>query len=255
MAQSGPGRIVIFEDFVGAEVPVALTATTGKIGPFRVIGDGLDVADSGVVNLESDGLSGVAQLTTTNEDKHGCYIATPLMFDVALMGTLILEARVRLPALATKEVFIGFADVNSDDLSLEDDLIHGASATITLTGSDLVGFLLSTDLTDSADWHTVYNGGTTTGATTSTNLDVGDAAVAGEWQVFRVEVFSNGTARWYIDGEPVGGSTTVKQNGIANAVSTSTDLGVVVGVETKTTTVMTLDIDYIKVMANRDWTV
>ena len=255
MAQSGPGRIVVFEDFVGAEVPVALTTTTNKIGSFRVIGDGLDETDSGVVNLESDGLSGVAQLTTTDEDKHGVYIATPIMFDAALMGTLVLEARVRLPSLATKEVFIGFADVNGNDLSLEDDLIHGATATITLTASDLVGFLYSSDLTDSADWHIVYNGGSVSGETTSTDLDVDDDAVAGEWQVFRVEVFSNGTARWYIDGESVGGSNSVKQKGVANAVSTSTDLAVVVGVETKTTTIMTLDIDYIKVMANRDWTI
>jgi hypothetical protein len=255
MSQSGPGVIRVFEDFVGAEVPVALTTTTEKIGSFRVIGDGIADADSGVVNLESDGLSGVAQLTTTNEDKHGIYIATPVMFDVGLMGTIVLEARIRLPALANREVFIGFSDVNSDDLSLEDDLVHGASTTITLTASDLVGFLLSSELTDTADWHTVYNGGTTSGATASGDLDVGDAAVAGEWQVFRLEIFTNGTVRWYIDGKSVGGSATVRRSGIANAVSTSVDLAMVVGVEAKTTTALTLDIDYIMIKANRDWTV
>ena len=118
MPQSGPGVIEIFEDFVGAEWIVANTAASGQIGSLRVIGDGIAETDSGVVNLESDGMSGVAQLTTTNEDKHACGISTPIMWDVALMGTLVLEARVRLPAEANRAVFIGFSDVNSDDLSL-----------------------------------------------------------------------------------------------------------------------------------------
>ena len=39
------------------------------------------------------------------------------------------------------------------------------------------------------------------------------------------------------------------------AVSTSVDLCLNVIVESKTTAVKTLDVDYIKVWANRDWTV
>jgi len=255
MPQSGSGRIEIFEDFIGAEWIIANTAASGAIGSLRVIGDGVAETDSGAVNLESDGMSGVVQLTSTNEDKHGVYIATPVMFDVGLMGPLVLEARLRLPALANREVFIGFSDVNSDDLSLEDDLVHGGTATITLTASDLVGFLFSSELSDSEDWHTVYNGGTTTGETTSTSLDVNDDAVAGEYQIFRVEIAPNGTAFFYIDGAAVGGSDSAKSSGVSGAVSTSVDLAVVVGVESKTTSNLTLDIDYIKIMANRDWVV
>ena len=257
MPQSGSGRIEIFEDFIGAEWIIAETAASGAIGSLRVIGDGIAETDSGAINLESDGMSGVVQLTTTNEDKHGVYIATPVMFDVGLMGPLVLEARLRLPALANCEVFVGFSDVNSDDLSLEDDLVHGGTATITLTASDLVGFLLSSEISspDAADWHTVYNGGTTTGETTSTNLDVDDAAVAGEYQIFRVEIAPNGTAFFYIDGVAVGGSASAKSSGVSGAVSTSVDLAAVVGVESKTTSNLTLDIDYIKIMANRDWVI
>ena len=255
MPQSGSGRIEIFEDFIGAEWIIAETAASGAIGSLRVIGDGVADTDSGAVNLESDGMSGVVQLTSTNEDKHGVYIATPVMFDVGLMGPLVLEARLRLPALANREVFIGFSDVNSDDLSLEDDLVHGGTATITLTASDLVGFLFSSELSDSEDWHTVYHGGTTTGETTSTSLDVDDDAVAGEYQIFRVEIAPNGTAFFYIDGVAVGGSASAKSSGVSGAVSTSVDLAAVVGVESKTTSNLTLDIDYIKIMANRDWVV
>ena len=246
MPQSGSGRIEIFEDFIGAEWIIAETAASGAIGSLRVIGDGIAETDSGAINLESDGMSGVVQLTSTNEDKHGVYIATPVMFDVGLMGPLVLEARLRLPALANREVFIGFSDVNSDDLSLEDDLVHGGTATITLTASDLVGFLFSSELSDSEDWHTVYNGGTTTGQTASGSTDLNDDAVAGEFQVLRLELAPNGRVEWYIDG-------VLKQT-VAGAVSTSVDLCLNVIVESKTTAVKTLDVDYIKVWANRDWT-
>ena len=253
-AQSGHGRIEIFEDFVGAEHIVAETAASGAIGSLRVIGDGIAETDSGVVNLESGGLSGVARLTTTNEDKHGCYLATPVMFDVALNGPLVLEARVKVQAVANRAMFIGFSDVNADALSLEDDLIHGNGTTTTLTASDLVGFHFSSEYTDDTDWHTVYNGGTTTGETTSTSLDVDDVVAADVWQILRVEVAPNGTAFFYIDGVAVGGSTSAKTSGVSGAASTSVDMAAIVGVESKTTSVLDMDVDYIYISANRDWT-
>jgi len=254
VAQGGSGKIEIFEDFVGAEWIIAETAASGKIGSLRLIGDGIAETDSGAVSVESGGLSGVIRLTTTNEDKHGVYIATPLMFDAALMGTLVLEARIRVEAVANREIFVGFSDVNADDLSLEDDLVHGGTATITLTASDICGFLVSSELSDSTDWHTVYNGGTTTGETTSTNLDVGDVIAADVWQILRVEVAPNGTAFFYIDGVAVGGSDSAKSNGVSGAMATGVDVAAIIGVESKTTTALTLDVDYVKIMANRDWT-
>ena len=244
----GPiGKIEIFEDFVGAEVPIALTNTYGNIGSLRVIGDGMDVNDSGIVGLDSDGVNGVAQFTTTNEDKHAIGVSTSTMFDVGNMGTIIAEARVRLPAIANREVFFGFSDVNTDTVSLEDDVFHGNGTTITLTASDGAGFLFCSELTDSADWHGIYAGGTTTGETTSTNVDLDDIAVAGEFQILRLEIAENGTCRWYIDGE-------LKQTK-TGAVSTTVDLACQLIVEAKTTTALTMDVDYFYVSAARDFTI
>ena len=249
MAQSGKGRIQIFEDFVGQGEPVAATvAPPIKLGAyFNLVGQGLAETDSGAPRLDSDGLSGVIQFTTTDEDVHAVGVQTATMFDVGLMGTIVLEARVRLAAITTGEVFIGFSDVNTDLAIIEGAICHGDTTTITLTASDLVGFLMATDLTDASDWHMVYNGGTTTGATVSTTIDANAPAVAGEFQILRLEIDPNGTARWYIDG-------VLKQT-VAGAVSTTTDLCVNVIVESKTTAVKTMDVDYITVKANRDWTV
>ena len=244
----GPiGKIEIFEDFVGAEVPIALTNAFGNIGSLRVIGDGLAETDSGIVALDSDAVNGVAQFTTTNEDKHAAGVTTSAMFDVGNMGTIIAEARVRLPAIANREVFFGFSDVNTDTVSLEDDVFHGNGTTITLTASDGAGFLFCSELTDSADWHGIYAGGSTTGETTSTNVDLDDIAVAGEFQILRLEIAENGTCRWYIDGE-------LKQT-TTGAVSTTVDLACQLIVEAKTTTALTMDVDYFYVSAARDFTI
>lgn len=243
-AQSGPGRIRLFYDFFG-EDNIAETAETRNLGPFVVGGQGNAEADSGIPTLSSDGLSGVGQMTTTNETEHTILVGTPVGLDVALMAPIVVEARVRFTDLDTKTAYIGLSDVDPNTLSIETDLVTGTTTTLTLTGSDMCAFYLSSELTDDEDWHAVYNGGSTTGETTSTNVDLDDDAVAGEWQVLRLEVDPNGTARWYIDGK------LLKTQ--AGAVSTTTDLGAIAAVEAKGAAIETMDIDYLLVEANRDW--
>jgi hypothetical protein len=250
MVQSGDSRLVINEDFLGGtEVAVAsTTAPPINWPPFLTfVGQGIADTDSGAVMLDSDGMNGVVQLTTTNEDVHCAGFQTPVMFDVALNGTIVMEVRCRQAALNTGEVFIGFSDVATDLAIIEGAICHGDTVTVTLTASDIVGFLMASDLTDNSDWHGVYNGGTTTGETTSTDVDFDAGATAGEYQVLRLELFPNGTVEWWVDG--------VLEQTVTGAVSTSVDLCMNVLVESKTTAVKTLDVDYIRVWANRDWTV
>jgi len=250
MVQSGDSRLVINEDFLGGtEVAVAsTTAPPINWPPFLTfVGQGIADTDSGAVMLDSDGMNGVVQLTTTNEDVHCAGFQTPVMFDVALNGTIVMEVRCRQAALNTGEVFIGFSDVATDLAIIEGAICHGDTTTLTLTASDIIGFLMASDLSDNSDWHGVYNGGTTTGETTSTSVDFDAGATAGEYQVLRLELFPNGTVEWWVDG--------VLEQTVTGAVSTSVDLCMNVLVESKTTAVKTLDVDYIRVWANRDWTV
>ena len=249
MAQASKGRIEIFEDFIGGEEIVANTAASRTFGTagLRVIGQGIAEKDSGIVVLESDGLNGVGRLTTTNEDAHSIGLTTATMFDVAKMGTIVLEARVQFENLDTKEFYFGLTDVNDDTTIIEGGTMVGNGTTMTLTASDLCGFYLSAELTDDEDWHAVFNGGTTTGETDSTELDLDDDAVAGEFDVLRIEVGNNGTARWFVNG--------VLKKTQAGAVSTSTDLAVLLMVATYGAAIETVDVDYISITANRDWTV
>ena len=245
MPQASEGRIRLFEDFF-AEDAVANTAPSRSLGPFTIGGQGSEDTDSGIPTLNADALSGVGVMTTTNEDNHTILIGTPIAFDVGLMGTIVAEARVRFVDLDTKEVFFGFSDIDPDTLSIETNVMTGATTTLTLTASDICGFFLSAELSEDEDWHTVYNGGTTTGATDSTAVDCNDDAVAGEWQVLRVELFPNGTVSWFVDG--------VLIRTVAGAVSTSVDLSLVLALEAKGAAIEIMHVDYLMVECNRDWT-
>ena len=248
MAQSGYGKVVIFEDFLAGEDIVAATAATRAFGDsgLRVIGQGIAEADSGITVGESDGLNGVGILTTTNEDAHSCGVTTGKVFDVGKMAPINIECRVQFPDLDTKAFYFGLTDVNDDTTILEGNNLVAASGTLTLSASDLCGFLIDAEATDDEDWIMVYNGGTTTGETTIDNIDADNDAVAGEYDILRLEVAINGTARWYING-------VLKQT-VTGAVSTSTDLAVLAMVEARSAAIEYAWIDYIAIEANRDWT-
>ena len=242
--QSGNGRIRLFNDFFGSSDYLALTSDTAPLGDFYAGGEGFEDADAGVVGKAA--LSGVVALTSANADTDTAFIGTAIGFDVGLMGPITLEARVQLPDLDTKEIFFGLTSVLSVDEQLEDIVINASSTTITMP-ADLVGFYLSDELTDAEDWHGIHSGGTATASTTTTGVDLDDDAVAGEWQVLRLEVMPNGTTYWYIDG--------VLLQTVVAACSTSTDMAVCLAAAANTTEFAIMDVDYLLVEANRDWTV
>ena len=248
MAQSGYGKVVIFEDFLAGEDIIANTAVGRAFGDsgLRVIGQGTEATDSGITVGESDGLNGVGILTTTDEDAHSCGVTTGKVFDVGKMAPINIECRVQFPDLDTKAFYFGLTDVNDDTTILEGNNLVASGTSLTLSASDLCGFLIDAEATDDEDWIMVYNGGTTSGETTIANIDADNDAVAGEYDILRLEVAINGTARWYING-------VLKQT-VTGAVSTSTDLAVIAMIEARSAAIEYAWIDYIAIEANRDWT-
>lgn len=247
-AQGGYGKIRLFHDFFGPETPLAGTgayaAATGNqivCGPFRVLGD-LAETDTGVVTLSK--ASGYARISGNDEDGKGVAIATEIAFSPVLNGPIAVECRLERQVLTAGVVFVGLCGTLADDVA---EPLTATGTTLTLTATDLCGFLLDSQLT-AADglWHMPYNGGTTTGPTTSTSVDSSVTAVLAESDIVRLEVDPNGTARWYING-------SLEQT-VANAVSTTALQGALVGCWGTTTTAADVDVDYFAVEANRDWT-
>jgi len=253
MAQSGPGKIRLWNDFCGPEIPVANAVAYGTsaggcnyyIGDFAVRGDLADT-DAGVVALGV--ASGAVRLTGTNEDNLGCALTTDLVFSVPLNGTLVIEARVQMQALTARNIFVGFCGTLADNVA--PPLVDSSSTVHTLTATDIIGWNFNSIYTGtSLFWHTVYNGGTLTGATATSSTVTDVVPVAGEYQVLKIEIDTNGTVRWFLDG--------VLKKTLKNAATvTSTDmLAAIVGCFGTTTTITDMDVDYLLVTANRDWTV
>ena len=245
MAQAGPGKIRLFNNFTGVPNLLAETTDTIILGDFFAGGEGIEDTDAGVATLA--GPNGILRITSANDDADTTFVGTNIMFDVGLMGPIVLEARVQLPDLDTKEIFFGLTSILTIDEQLQDIVINSSATALTLV-ADLCGFYLSDELTDDEDWHGIYNGGSAAaGGTTTADVDLNDDAVAGEWQVLRLEVDPNGDARWFIDG-------SLKQS-VAGACSTTSDFAAVLACGANTTQLVIADLDYLLVTANRDWTV
>ena len=249
MAQAGPGKIDLFTDFSDIPPSLAGTLDTGSTGDFYTGGESHEVATAGVG--ASALLSGVADIRCDATDVDTVFVGTPIMFDVGLMGTIVLETRVQLPDLDTKELFVGFTSILAFDHQLADSISNSSATVITLTAEN-VGFYFSDELSASAtEWHGIYNGGSATASTTVADVNLGTAGTAnptaGEWQVLRLEIDNNGTVRWLIDG-------IVKQT-VTGAVSTTTDFAAFVGVAANSANAVIMQCDYVRVRANRDWTV
>lgn len=255
VVHAGPGRIHLFNDFFCGldQTDITDNSTTADVEmayPFIFFGEGTIEIDSGLAHLNV--LDGAVRVTATNEADHLAAVGTYNCFKIGLMAPMIVEARVQFPALTTRRAFFGLTDAEGGDekkdLVIEENIVASTGEAFDPVASDYTGFLMSSEMTDSEDWHYLYRGGTEFQSTVSTASDLDTVAVAGDWQILRLEVDPNGTARWLIDG------ILLKEQ--AGACSTTVALGVVLGVEVVSgTTAMTMDVDYLLVEANRDWTV
>jgi len=250
--QSALGRIEAFEDFIGTEFPVEVATHYKNIGAFQMTGLNIHQTTAGAVQQASGGLNGVVRFTTYTTDSDSVFLRTAECLDVAKMAPLVMECRIKSETITLQENFFGLCNISDPDDNIEDHIIDTSAGTTTITdftATHCCGFLRSSELTAVAEWHAIWKGGTTSALTTTAAGELGVNMVAGDWQILRIEVDPNGTARWYIDG--------VLLKTLAGAVSTTEDLACILGVTDLATTTVTaeMDADYMLVRANRDWTV
>ena len=251
MAQSGFGRIKIFEDFLGAEAPVLstvkpseATAALLNFGSLVIRGDAIEDATDGGIFPVADALSGVGRFSSPNvADGDAIYLGTETCLSVGLMGTIVLECRVEMAALTARRFYMGLCGNYAD---AQTNVCTGATGTLTLTEADQCGFLYDVGLTEAVNWYMPYKGGTTTGTTDASEVASGVVPVAGEFDILRLEVDNNGTARWYVNG--------VLEQTKAGAISTTVVMSALLGVLATSAVAGTADVDYFYISANRDWT-
>ena len=182
--------------------------------------------------------NGVVRLTcgndaTTTVAVNGSQLATELNWDSSA-GRLFGEFRIKVSAITNIVFFAGFTDSKALEMPFTQ-----SGTTLTSTASDAVGFMFDTNSTTD-NLHSVG----VAANTDATHEDLDAAPVADTWIRLGVEVFSDGTAKFYIDGVKHGNTMT-------SAVTVATDRAATVAVFSEETTSHTLDVDYIRLEQRR----
>lgn len=160
---------------------------------FRVFGQGIEEADSGLVVAISEG-GAVATLTSTNQASHLAAIGLEAgVWQPDTHGVLVIDAEFAVLAdLDTKTVGIGFIGTAADAL---DPPVTCATTTLTLVQDDVALAIMDAALTDAVGIMLAHNKSDEAAslATTDTGVDTGeDIEAAGTYQRMRVEMVPDG---------------------------------------------------------------
>lgn len=251
--QSERGRIELFEDFLGTEAPIlnetatAPASATGALwnfGKFVVRGNNIEAATCGIVPTGGR-LNGVARFTSpSSSGGDAIFLGTETNIRVDKMATIVIEARLELILLTNRRIFVGLCGNFTDT---QNDILTGSSGLLTLSAEDdLCGFFFDSAL-EATKWYMPFNGGSTTGETDASEVVSSVTPIAEEFDIVRLEVDNNGTARWFING--------ALEQTVSGAISTSEVFSAMVGAIYNSSAAATLDIDYFSVKVYRDWTV
>ncbi len=216
-----PSVVSFFDDFLGDVIP-------DQIG----IVEGTDSATS-VGAVLAGGIGGVLRFTTgdagTGLAADMIQAAMELQWQAA-NGGLSFQTRLKLSAITTCYVFVGFTDL----VTLEAPIESAASAdTLTSNATDAVGFMFDTRM-DTDKWWLV---GVATDVD-ATHQNTTYAPVADDYATFRVDISSAGLATFFYNGNQVGTPMTA-------AVTAAADLTPTIAVsKTSVAASMTMDVDY-----------
>lgn len=230
-ALNGSTYVRLFDDFLGDAIDSRWSAAQGTDG------------QGAIAAVVAGSAGGAARLTAgdTTVVAESLSSLTHGLNWKANQGGLVFEAKVT-PApsgtVADVAYFIGFTDTLATTTLEEPATI--SSTTITYVADNAVGFLYDTGATTDVFY------GVAVKATTGTafaSAVVGAAPVAATAITFKIELSATGDASFYADGTLLGT--------IANAVTATVALTPIVSVMANTTTVKTIDVDYIDVKALR----
>lgn len=218
----------LFDDFQGDVIADQWSAAQGSDG------------QGAVAAIVAGEHGGVVRLTSgdagTGTAADGSVLTHALNWK-ASAGGLYMRARLRInTSVASVCVNVGFTDVLATTTLEMPITISGT--TLTTNASDAAVFVFDTAQTNDY-WHT--QGVKANSDTAIANTEV--APVADTYTTLEIFIDTSGTATFYIDG--------VLEGQVANAVTAATALTPVVAVETRTTAVKVVDVDYIEVCALR----
>ena len=231
-----PSRVVFHDDFLGDTLNTFNwhSPTKGSDGAT------VDFAISQDVNGKIVGTTGAG--SGASMAANGILIDGGLTWKAGTQGPLDFQTRLQISAITNICLYAGFTDQVS---TLEMPFTISGS-TVTSNATDAVGFLFDTAAT-AATWKLlgVANDvdATLQEAVQSTSTAT-TAPVAATYTTLRVTVATDGSATFFINGNPVG-------TRMAGAVTSTVALAPVIAVFSRTTASPTCTVDYVHVSGGR----
>jgi len=235
------GRLRVFEDFLGAPEVAAMTTVAASVGNVGYV-----TVNEGSFAPTVDEPGGILAITTDTADNDNCAVyAGPFK---PADGGCAMEARFKMADITTGAVYCGFSETL--DATTPVMPAEFATATMTYNGTgSIIGIQFDSDGTGTTDdWRAVFGDA----AAAKSNADANgtrayEAAVNDEWDVVRVEIGADATARVLLNGR------VIKE--IADACTVADVQHACLIIENRSAAASVLEVDYFYAEGGRDWTV
>lgn len=164
----------------------------------------------------SETAGGSLLLTTGSTDNDASHLGGAIIWNAAKKASI--EVRVTITDVSGTNLFVGFSDAKSEGAALT--AISYPGNTLTSTATNAVGFVIDADHATSSIMCEGVKANTD-----ATSVDSGTDWADGETKTLRVELDTDGSAQFYLDGSGVGY--------VADAVTAATLLCVAVQAQTR----------------------
>ena len=241
MPQGSRGRIIIDQDFTGGHGDV--TWGTGEVD----LGGGLGLVsvNEGTINTVADEANGVVQfLTDTGDNDNVALYGGQFSID---NGGAVIEARFKVADDLGVSIFCGF----SETLALDTPVVPAEFSVTTMTYNGTGGMVgAQYDSAGTTDgWRAVMgDGGAAISDSSNGILSTAAAPAADTYQLVRVELFSSGGGLVTVDEK------VIKKFDTGTLLTTTDNFYGVLIVENRTAAAREVEVDYVYINGNRDWT-
>lgn len=234
------GRIEVFEDFLNFSSTTMGTTALPQAGIMYVS------VNEGSFATTVDEPGGVLScVTDTGDNDNAALYSGPFK---AADGGCVMEARFKVAAITTPAIFCGFSETLNATTPVCPIEASGATPTLTISAAGATaGMLFDVDCTTDV-WYSVCSDNSVAAAAATASIP----PVADSYDVVRVEVDPDGTARTY-HAKNDGGLQLIAT--YPAALTTSVVLFPTLLVENRSGAANTLEVDYFYAKGYRDWTI
>jgi hypothetical protein len=186
-----------FEDFLEEAFPIA----SDDVGTWEWI-TFINASGSvfALVDTDNEGsISGTAGTSGSLDEVAASYAVVANDAGVVSNGVMVVEYRTSMDDITQVEAFLGLSDTIAVNVAIMPFTVNSNVVSDTASTND-IGFIFSSDATDTNSWQPVSTNGGTVGNNAAEFACGFRDAVNNEYDILRLEIELNGDAFWYVNG-------------------------------------------------------